>query len=220
MKLRYILFFIITLIPFVNYAQSSYELGVLPSVNFNKKLPKDYSVNFKTESRQSLFKEEFSYDYLLTDISLGVSKRVGINTTVSIGYLLRIEDDGIKPRTIQQASYINRFSYFNLAHRLSADQTFDNQETEFRFRYRLSAEIPLNGQSLDPREFFLKFSNEYLNAFQGSIYDLEVRGAGFIGFAISPSSKLELGVDYRIDSFLNNNPRNRFWTAINFYQSL
>ncbi|NJM16805.1 MAG: hypothetical protein HC896_16825, partial [Bacteroidales bacterium] len=65
--------------PLVNFAQSSLEWGILPSFNLNKKLAKDWSVNLKTESRQSLIKDGLNYDYLLTDFSFGATKKIGID---------------------------------------------------------------------------------------------------------------------------------------------
>lgn len=221
MKSHRILFLVLFLIPLPNIAQNSFEFGILPSLNINKKLPKDWSVNFKTESRQSLFKNDFNYDYLLTDLSLAAAKKTGINTTIAIGHLIRVTNVGIINRSIQQISTIKRYYSFRVAHRFSADQTYEkNNYTEFRLRYRASVEIPLNGQSLDPKELFLKLNNEYLNVLYGGEYDLEIRGAGFIGYTLTSTNKLELGLDYRLDSFIKDNPRHRFWIGINIYLSI
>ncbi len=207
--------------PLISKAQTSFQLGVLPSININKPLPKDWSLNFKSESRQSLFQEKFSYDYLLTDISIGGAKKIGINTTLAIAYLIRIDNNSISNRAIQQLSFVRRFPGFRLSHRIAADQTFKNEEnTEIRIRYRLSFEIPLQGQTLDPKEFFLKLNNEYLNAFEDEIYDLEIRFAAFAGYALSAKGKLELGIDYRLDSFIDKGARNRLWISINIYQAI
>lgn len=166
-------------------------------------------------------KFDFSYEYLLTDLSLIFAKRIGINTSVAGGYFIRISNENVSNRAIQQISFVRRYPAFRLSHRISSDQTFmAENNTEFRFRYRLSSEIPLEGQSLDPKEFFVKTNNEYLNSFQGKSYDLEVRIAAFLGYAFSTDSKFEIGFDYRIDSFIENNTRNRIWLGINFYQSL
>lgn len=202
-------------------AQSSYQIGLLPSLNLNKKLPRDWSLNFKAESRQSVFDDDFNIKYLLTDLNLAAAKKIGINTTIVLGYLMRTNNEDIKHRAIQQIAYVKRYTSFRLAHRIATDQTFTRgDDTEFRFRYRLSSEIPLEGQSLDPKEFFLKLSNEYLNAVSGSDYDLEIRGAAFLGYVFSPANKLEFGLDYRVDSFIEGNPRHRFWIGLNFYQSI
>ena len=209
------------MLPLFSSAQSSNQAGILPSININKKLPKDWSINFKTESRQSLFKEGFNYNYLLTDFSLAGAKKIGINTTVAVGYLLRVTDNGLVNRAIQQVSSVKRYPSFKFGHRFSADQTFEaNDDAEFRFRYRASVEIPLNGQSLDPKELFLRLNNEYLNALRSGKYDLEIRGVGLIGYAFTANSKFELGLDVRLDSFLNTKLRNRSWLSLNFYQSI
>lgn len=212
--------FLVLLMHLNNYAQSL-EIGLLPSLNLNKKLPKDWSLNFKAESRQSLHKDDFNYDYLLTDISFAASKKIGINTAVAVGYLTRIDDGEIKHRTFQQLAFVKRKTSLSFSHRLLADQTFQKDDTEeLRLRYRISAEIPLQGTSLDLKEFFVKLNNEYLNSLYHKNYDLEIRGAAFLGYVISPANKLEFGLDYRISSFINGNTRNRLWLGLNFYSAI
>ena len=208
-------------IQLVGRAQSTFEIGFLPSLNINKKLPKDWALNFKAESRQSIVKEGFNYQYLLTDISFAASKKVSINTSVAFGYLASINDNGVKNRTFQHIAFVKRYINFRLSHRFLADQTFQkDDDPEFRFRYRISSEIPLQGASLDTQELYLKLNNEYLNSFQNSSYDLEIRTSALLGYTISASNKLELGLDYRIDSFVNANTRNRLWIGVNFYSSI
>lgn len=221
MSKRYGMVGLFMLLPLFVHAQGSPEYGLLPALNINKKLPKDWRINFKLESRQSVFKETLDYDYLLTDWSLSATRKIAVRSALSGGYLMRIDDQGIRHRVLQQLSLVNRFDAFSLAQRLAADQTFQKgREPEFRYRYRISSEVPLSGQSLDPGEFFVKLSNEYLHAFQGGEYDLEIRLGGFLGFAIAPASKVEAGLDYRTDSFLSGQTRNRIWIGINFYQSI
>jgi len=213
-----VIFFLI--IPLANSAQNSIDVGLMPSLNINKKLEKDWSLNLKAESRQSLISDGFNYDYLQTEVSFITAKKIGINTKLAAGYLMKIDGDVIKNRAIQQLSVVRRYSDFKLSHRFSADQTFEKDgDTEFRFRYRVSTEIPLEGQSLDPKEFFIKLNNEYLNSIYQKQYDLEVRAALHLGYNLTPKSKFEIGTDYRIDSFVNGDLRNRLWLSLNLYQS-
>jgi len=185
MKYR-LLVFMLSIIPLAHYGQGVHETGLLPSININKKLPSDWSINFKVESRQSIIEQ--SYRYQLTDVSLAGSKKIGINTSIAAGYMMRIEPEGIASRTIQQINFIVRKVDFKLAHRISCDQTLvPGESTEYRFRYRLSSEIPFSGQTLDVKEFFIKVSNEYLNSFLAGAYDLEIRGLGFVGYMLSPA---------------------------------
>ena len=201
-------------------AQSKLEFGLLPSININKKLPRDWSVNFKGESRQSFYREQLNYDYLLTDFSVVAAKKASINTTFSAGYLLRMTENGTAHRAIQQVSAVQRYYGFRIGHRLLTDQTFQSEKKViFRVRYRASSEIPLSGQSLDPREFFIKLNNEYLGEWQGGEFDLEIRLGSFLGYYLPSSDKLEIGLDYRLDSFVTDISRQRCWIGLNYYTS-
>ena len=115
-----------------SHAQSAYQIGTLPAININKDLKKDWSVNFKWESRQSNVKSDPSsdvdYEYILSDFSLLVSNKVGLNSSIACGYLIRIIEDQIIHRSIQQVTIIKKYNSFRLAHRFSSDQTFDTND--------------------------------------------------------------------------------------------
>jgi hypothetical protein len=68
-----------------------------------------------------------------------------------------------------------------------------------------------------PREFYLKINNEYLYGWHNSDNDIEIRVVPLIGYNFVDKSKLELGLDYRLNSFLYDNPRNSFWLSINWF---
>ena len=54
-----------------------------------------------------------------------------------------------------------KYNSLSLAHRFSTDQTFrPNQKTEFRLRYRWAADLPLKGNKLNSKEFYLKFKRK------------------------------------------------------------
>lgn len=205
-------------------SQSTYQFGALPSLNLNRKLENDWSLNAKLESRQ-LFRRgvingntEKEYDYILTDFSLIAAKKVGLNSRIAAGYLIRFEDAEVFHRFIQQYVIIQKMSGYRLAHRLLSDQTFSGVEKpEIRFRYRITAEIPLNGESVDPGEFYLKLNNEYINSFQAMDYDLEIRLIPLLGFDITENYKIESGLDYRVNSFLNNKTRHSYWMTFNLF---
>jgi len=200
---------------------------MLPSINLNSKLENDWSLNTKVESRQLLqtgvFKgnTEKEFDYLLTDLSMIAAKKVGLNSRVTGGYLIRFEKEKLFHRFIQQYTMVQRLEAFRLAHRFSSDQTFSSEENpSFRLRYRITSEVALNGASVDPGEFYFKFNNEYLNAWQDSVYDLEIRLVPLLGYNLINNNKIEMGLDYRINSFLNNNTEHSFWMNLNWFIEL
>ena len=205
-------------------AQSTYELGVLPLVNVNMKFKKEWSLNTKIESRQLFQRGEFNdskeskYTYVLTDLSFIAAKKISLNGRIAGGYLLRYEDDAFFHRFIQQYVVVQRLSGWRLAHRISSDQTFSSVERpEFRLRYRITSEIPLNGVSVDEGEFYVKINNEYLNSLQANKYDLEIRLVPLLGYDITDNFKLELGLDYRVDSFIYTITEHNYWICFNVF---
>lgn len=223
-KQFWIVFYLVWLFSNISTAQSTYQFGVLPSINLNYKLKNDWSANFKIESRQLLQKGTFngdhdkSYEYVLTDYSLIAAKKIGLNARLSGGYLLRLRERQAVHRLIQQYTITQKLSSLRLAHRIVTDQTFSNTEaTEYRLRYRLAVEISLNGQSADPKEFYIKISNEYLNSLQSADYDLEIRLVPLLGYTLTEMHKIEAGLDYRVNSFLKQYARHSFWISLNWF---
>ena len=218
-KLKLYIICICLLFQWSTHAQSSYQLGLLPVLNINKTLVNDIKLNFKTESRQIFYQEEdIGWQYDRIDFSFILSKKTGLNNSIAGGYLLRVRDGSIISRTIQQITFNRKYAAFRLAHRFSSDQTFEkSEETTFRLRYRIANQLPLNGQTVDSKEFYLKISNEYLHSFQGKEYGLEIRLVLIIGYEFTDNNKLEFGVDNRFDSFIDNKLRTRSWFNISWY---
>lgn len=217
---------IIFLVFFVgkNVAQDTYLLGTLPSLNLNKGINSDWSLNLKAESRLRFLQGEFGGDapadlyFQLADFALTASRKTGLNNALAGGYLIRFRDEQIFHRLIQQFTLVKRYDTFRMAHRFASDQTFNvDIPWEFRFRYRITAEIPLNGQSVDPGEFYLKLNNEYLNSWQEGEPDLEIRLVPLAGFEFTDNNKLEFGLDYRLSSFIYGNSHNSFWFNIGWF---
>ena len=204
--------------------QHSFRLGLLPAVNINKKVAEDWSLNLKAESRGILNEGVFSepsggrFEYSLTDLSVLVSKKAGLNNSLAGGYLVRFRGAKVHHRFIQQFTIVQKFTAFRLAHRFSADQTLTGEEPlEMRIRYRISTDFPFNGQEVDAREFYMKLNNEYLGAFQGEDFDVEIRIVPVLGFAFNDDNKLEWGLDYRVSSFIDGAPASSFWLAVSWF---
>ncbi len=161
----------------IGFSQDSYQLGWLPAINLNKKLGKEYKLNLKIESRQSIYADKkINWTYQLVDFSNLISKKVGFNRSIAMGYLIRKRDDRWASRLIQQFTIFQNSSIYRMSHRFVSDQTFEeDKRIKWRLRYRISTLLPLSGQSTDRGEFYLKFNNEYLYSIQQSKNDLEIR---------------------------------------------
>jgi hypothetical protein len=206
------------------WAQGTYHLGAIPSLNMNKKVDEKWSMNTKVESRviyksvnpQGDIIKKYSHE--LSDLTFIMSRSIGLSSRISAGYMLRLEEGEIQQRFIQQYTLIQTKNGYRLAHRIVTDQTISpSEKPEYRARYRVSAEIPLNGKSLDTKEFYVRANNEYLNSVQNKQYDLEIRLVPLLGYVFSDKIKLEAGLDYRLNSFLAKQTEQDVWLSINFF---
>lgn len=210
------------------WAQNRFQTGVLPSINFNKNVDELYSLNLKIETREQFWSglsesdPPFNHQHLLTDLTFIGSRKIGLTEKINFGYLLRLREQGVVHRTIQQFTFISRLKSLNLGHRFVTDQTFESEEkTVYRLRYRLSTELPLQGEKADPGELYLKLNNELIQSWQNGSQPLtEYRFGPFLGYFIDKTHKLEVGLDYRNQSLLINPTRHSYWLSINWFVRL
>jgi hypothetical protein len=212
------------LIVFKGKGQPVYQIGTMPVININKGLKNDWSLNLKWESRQRICLNDLNsgtykgFEYVLSDISLIVTKKIGFNNRIAGGYEIRLIKNRVLHELIQQYIIVRAYNRFLTAHRFSAHQIFGIEETpEFEFRYRISAAIPLNGETIDPKEFYFKANNEYLYFIEGQVLDFEIRLGPLLGYEFTDNNKLEFGIDYRLSSVLKETIANRFWIVLKWY---
>ena len=190
----------------VGKSQIALESGVLPVINLNYKVNTNWRLNLKSENRLAIWEgspSAFSPAYELSDLSVIVSRKTGVTSTVAGGYLLRYRSGELYHRFIVQFSMVRKYRGVRLGHRLSMDHTMSSVERSvFRFRYRLTGEIALEGYELDQKEWYLKPGGELLQSLQTGRYNLEGRLTTNLGYYFSDSNKLEFGVDYRLGDWL------------------
>ena len=218
----YILLILFFIAAAKTYSQSTYRFGSIPSINLNKDLKRGWNLNYKSEFRY-MFEEgiknispSIQQKYIHTDFSLLASKNIGLGNKFAFGFLARVTNKRIIQRYIQQFIILRNYDGFRMSYRFSADQTF-GESNVFRFRYRTSSEIPLEGLKVDKSEFYLKLNQEILNNFQSNNYDMELRFVPNLGYKFKDNNKVEIGVDYRINNFLKTLPRHTVFVALNWY---
>ncbi|AXT60258.1 DUF2490 domain-containing protein [Aquimarina sp. AD10] len=222
MRKTFYLFFCIMIYSF-SWSQSTFTSGLLPRIRISSKLTNTIKWVNGIESRQ-LFTDNTkknSFDYFLTDISSLASFKIGHNSSLNGGYLLRIEDNQVTHRTIQQYSFVYSYHAIRVGHRFVTDQTFSTTTLpKYRGRYRVTLEKPLNGDKINPNEFYIKLSNEYLFSYQDSKLDIELRVLPFLGYELNLKNKIEAGIDYRLSKFINSDPKNTLWFTINWFYTI
>lgn len=207
-------------------AQSSYEIGFLPKVNITTKLENNWSIIFNTETRFNALESKFSssaetnFNYDLTDVSVLASKKVGSNNKFAFGYFIRFKETETHHRFIQQFAISKQYQGFKLEHRFSTDETIEKETIwQFRLRYRLSVVFPFKNESNNDNPFYFKINNEYLGIFkEKEDADFELRLSPFLGYTINNNNKIEGGLDYRVNSFIenNNDSKHSFWFTIHW----
>lgn len=209
------------------YGQQRYQGGLLPALNLSHSFGSDWKINMKIESRQQFFRggidrlSGWEYENVLTDVAFVLGRKIQLNKTLAGGYMTRFRDGELIHRFIQQFSVVQRSNGWRLGHRFSADQTFaDGEAGTYRLRYRITTQRALQGESIDPREFYLKINTEVLNEWQGGDYHLEFRFVPFIGYEVNDNNKIEVGIDYRLSSFLDGGRDQRFWTSLTWYLAM
>lgn len=209
------------------WSQGVYSAGILPQINLNIPLSKEWRMNTKVESRQLFFEGKINkdfkttYRYDLTDIAFIASRRTGANSSFGIGYMIRFRGNSVIHRFIQQYSTVKKYDQFRLGHRISTDQTIhENNAVQLRLRYRVGLEKPLSGKDVDSKEFYFKLNNEYLFSNQGSINDVELRLIPVLGYSFNDFNKFECGIDYRISKFISDDPVNQLWLNMGWFISM
>lgn len=207
-------------------AQSRYALGTLPNLNIGTVLADGWKLNSKVESRQIFLtgndqgsETDIRFDRM--DVAAVVSRKTAAGNSIGVGYLIRFADHRLAHRVIQQYAFSTGYGRSAIAHRISADQTFRSIASPvFRLRYRFGLEVPLNGQSIDPKELYLKFNNEYLGILEREDTDIEIRVTGALGISLNDDTKLETGIDYRVSEFFNEGTAHQIWVTIGGFFSL
>jgi len=196
--------------------------GLMPEVSVSYKWSDRIQQTLKIESALEMYHPEtagFVYSYDQTDIQLFIEGKHNPFFKTALGYQYQLEGGGENShRFIQQAAFLQRKTGFRLGHRVRVDQTlYTSEAVKLRLRYRLSAEFPLEGQSLDAGEFYLLISGEPIYAVQDAMGEMEARLATSIGYFISHKTKLELGLDYRLEELWVHPVRQKLWLGFGWF---
>ncbi len=120
-------------------------------------------------------------------------------------------------RIWQQLIYNQNFLGFRIEHRLRAEQRYTSSGYRNRFRYRLSAVIPLNKKTITNKTIFLNTSNEFHFNNENVFYEQNRFYLGG-GYNFSNKLSLQMGWIYRSDFFSQNRSqyKNFLQTSLQF----
>ena len=227
MNLRVLIFAIVMICPVLVSGQDNvFFAGLFPEMAISHSFTKKFQTTFKVESQHITYDErplegaEWKYMYYRTDFQGFIALKINPFWKISLGYQYRVDgNDFDHHRTIQQVAYVQNARGIRLGHRLRFDQSFpiSGGNVETRARYRFSSEFPLEGQVLDPGEFYFLTSNELIYALKGGLSEFENRLVCSVGHYFGKKAKLEAGLDWRIDKIIAFGVRNRLWFKVGLF---
>ncbi len=198
--------------------------GIFPEISLTKKISQLDKLNFKIENQEVIFDNRDSefenpqFTHYRTDLMVFLDRSIRPGVSVALGVFHRFQDNEDGNRIIQQLAILQRMRNLRINHRMRTDQTFTrNNDLEVRVRYRLSVEVPLEGAEVDPKEFYMVFSDEPILSYQGEGFEIENRAVIALGKLFNSQEKLEWAVDYRTDGFIQEGFRTRLWAKISYY---
>lgn len=120
-------------------------------------------------------------------------------------------------RLWQQIIWNKSFESFRIEHRLRAEQRFTSAGYRNRFRYRISAIVPLNKKVITSKTLFLNSSNEFHFNNENVFFEQNRFYLGG-GYNFSNQLSLQMGWIYRSDFFSQNRAqyKNFFQTSLQF----
>ncbi len=181
-----------------------------PSIALNYKVSPNYYHNFTAVNRNYLYRDgNTQLDVRHLDLSHFSNLKIGSSQSLGFGLQYRFRktfetDKNNEVRFTQQYNIVNKVLVLRLGHRLISEQRFFPDFTVHRFRYRFVVDRPLLGEKLDTGEPYVVAAAEtLLSAATGFKPQFDQRLSGQIGWLLTVRSKIQAGLEYRLEDFGN-----------------
>ncbi len=187
-------------------AQSDFEGLNETSFAVNYKASETYRFNVSVQSRGYLLQDEkFNYEQRQFDITHFSTAYLNYNKSISIGIRYRnrelFDDSSNELRITEQYNYTKSTEPLRFGHRIRLEQRILSNYTIHRWRYRFAVDLPLNGLKLDIGESYLITAMEALFSTSNATKpEWDHRTTAQIGWLISKSFKLQMGLEYRFEA--------------------
>jgi hypothetical protein len=163
--IRKTLFVAVVVILSTTVAAQTPGLGTWNLVNVTADLKKNWTGFFEAQIRSQKFYNNFHYHEYKGGIGYDVAKN--FNITLAAGQYVTYTSHGnldtvtsSELRVFQQFTLKNSVSRVKLDHRLRNEQRWTSNGYRNRYRYRISATIPINKKEMDKGSVYLNTSNE------------------------------------------------------------
>ena len=142
------------------------------------------------------FDGEKTIELAFLELNQFISTQLAPRLNIAAGYKYRKLEpleypDQREHRTTLQVAYQHNNNPMRFISRIRTEQRFKASSNATRFRYRISSDLPLNGNKLDSKEFFMVVSNELLFELENKEGILENRSSIGLGYSITKNTKLQ-----------------------------
>lgn len=195
----------------LSFSQDEFISFWEPQLAINYQVKNDYYHNFTLANRNFVYRNnDIEFDVRQIDIRHFSKLKIRDNQSISLGFMWRnsklFDDMRLNEfRLTQQYNITSSPTKFRYGHRFRSEQRLFSGLTIFRFRYRLALDFPLEGDVLDVGETYSVFGVEPVLSLASAlepIYDLRLRGG--MGWRISPKSKLQFVLEYRLVDYTSD----------------
>jgi hypothetical protein len=189
------------------FAQTPVSVFWEPDISYTWPASDKWSYNTKFVGRTGFVEQnEAKISLQRLETHFFATRKLFGGQRISGGYMLRWvqpffeKDFGYEHRFTQQLAFITYIGERRFGSRLRTEQRIRNRGFINRFRYRLSYDLPLVGEQLDPGETYLILSNEVLTSFNAKEVSFENRAYIGLGWYFNEKRKLETGLQYRTEN--------------------
>lgn len=205
---------------FSTLCYSQNELGTWSTTNINLKINDKWQVFAESQLRSLKFYDNFHYYEVKTGITYKIKPNFYVNS--GFGNYNTYSENGnfaapIKQKEIRtwiQLVFKNPFNFMSVEHRYRAEQRYTNLGYRNRFRYRLSAKVPIfKGKE---KEYFLLGWNELFFTNNEPFFE---RNRLFLGggFDINKNLAIQTGYIYQFDYKINDETGRDFLNIVLLY---
>lgn len=202
------------------FCYSQNELGTWSTTNINLKINDKWQVFAESQLRSLKFYDNFHYYEVKTGITYKIKPNFYVNS--GIGNYNTYSENGdfatpIKQKEIRtwiQLVFKNPFDFMSVEHRYRAEQRYTNLGYRNRFRYRLSAKVPILKSK--EKEYFLLGWNELFFTNNEPFFE---RNRLFLGggFDINKNLAIQTGYIYQFDYKINDETGRDFLNIVLLY---
>ena len=207
-KLNLIITLLFLALPVISFGQQADYIWS-PGLSYSWKSSDRWAYYTKVDLFNSLNEAGSSQFIQHVEPSLSFAYSWSVRTKIGGGYKYRLAEPfesgyQYEHRFLQQIGFISYFGERRISHRVRLEQRFRSSSYQNRLRYRLSYDLPLEGERLDPGEKYLILSNEMMTAFNADEADSENRALAGLGWYLNSRRKIELTLQYRTQDIFSD----------------